>query len=1147
MNTGHHPRLLTLFASMFFAGATIAAMVPPVAVARTNSITIDGDIADFNKRSPVFIDRKELLALEAQISRSWRGTNDLSATVYFNYDDEYLYIGCQVFDETRTHKSRTGNYFNGDGVEVFLSGDFIRNGKNAASGPNDFQFYFLPPTSPGETLFVYKAKGGEKTSTVLSLYGIVAASKEFGDRYTMEIRVPLHLFGTGNTSRGIGINIAIDDADGTAYRETQIVMNGSPNAYMAPKYLEMLRLSGSYHNPVGAKPPLGLIAVVIAALAVFTGYAIALRFIIVLPLTIKLWIAVGSACALLLCAGVYGIAGFAVNAGRNSAAARIAAIDESAMSNIARAFAGRMDFDEFSERLYAYAIGSNVDSTVRYDSLPLIPAVKIIKSRQGTPMRLESSMILNWSFTNGIVPVRARGVRMIISGYDAYAKITNKGEAYRISFHSAGGRRFEHILTNGVTLFSAEYRHHTRTNTIASVRYGIGLLNRNTMAVTGIADEYELLFPEPALINAISFDQLMAGVSIAVRAITFIGASGDYIVGPFITSREWYSWQGTRISRYVSIFDSFEGYSDALLSVDYPFSGYADEFRVQYNGYIDSASRDIIPFGAIVAAVDIIYSDGTVVRTPIIDGLSYSITSELFGHGHPPHFTSKVSRRSISPNGFMGHDKELVVPARPGKKIGTVRFVSLLPATRLTPYGMTGIRKSSDQIDCAPLSHAERKHISAAETLVYYNGTVLPRNAAPQALSAVNGYFDEHPPYRQQDFGTARIVHTDKGTLIVTPLRYGNDMSPLALVHFLPHRESAVAFIMKIIIVLAGFFTFVSALLLITHIVIDARILSMKMLAISISLAVVPLAAATVLFIYIYNRNAVNDVLAGRSALSESFIHSEIAGTLSSLADISKRACDTVLAGGELSTGGPVYLQLHDVDRDRRTLVLRYSSNTPARFMRAESARQLKRSGPILNSVFGPVLAWTTIRTEGGRIVSVTAFREIDAAMLAFWGERTKSEASIHFLNGYRYSSAMAVPYHIRVNRSKGGGALPESSERIIGGRQYYLHAFPVKNQLQEEQMLIGTAIDAASFAETRLIIIAGGIAFALIAGALAFAIAWWFSQRISGAVLTVAGGMKRVEAGDLSVSVTVDSRDEIASLADGFNTMAKTLANLRT
>ncbi|MEK6796303.1 MAG: SpoIIE family protein phosphatase, partial [Spirochaetota bacterium] len=39
----------------------------------------------------------------------------------------------------------------------------------------------------------------------------------------------------------------------------------------------------------------------------------------------------------------------------------------------------------------------------------------------------------------------------------------------------------------------------------------------------------------------------------------------------------------------------------------------------------------------------------------------------------------------------------------------------------------------------------------------------------------------------------------------------------------------------------------------------------------------------------------------------------------------------------------------------------------------------------------------------------------------------------------------------------------------------------------------------------------------------------------------------KRVEAGDLSVAVSVDSRDETADLANGFNTMAKNLSELRT
>lgn len=1133
-----------VFLSVLILIAAPCFAVSPIAVPRTNTISIDGDISDLDARSPSMLDRRENIAYEVQPGKSWLGTNDLSAMVVFNYDDEYLYIGCRVQDNERTHKSRTGNYFNGDGVEIFVSGHFRKNKGSPNSGPLDQQYYFLPPTMPGETLFVYKAKGGERTSSVLSLYGITAATKEFGDHYTMEIRIPLHVAGTKPFHRNIGINIAVDDADGTPYRKTQLSLNGSPNAYMAPKYLESLVFTGSFRRSTGSNFPIAVVAICIGAFILFIGYGIALRFIIVQPIAVKIRITALSAGTLLFCAAIFGISSWGIRHGRDVLSKRIAAAAGIAMSNAQEAFTGRMDLGEFAERLNQYVIGSNVSSLSAYRSIPLTPSIPIIRSVQGTPMHFEPVMHIDWNFTNTIRPIRARGVRIIASGVSAFPKVTNIGSAYRISFIDTNGGRIDYMFTNGVNFFEAGHRFRIGSNAVNSSYVGLNALNPDTGSIMSVSEEHALAFPNIRTIHAISFEKCMPYVTFVLRAITFIDENGEYITGPFIDAKEWHSWQGTPFYRYIAQYNGFDGYRGALDSIAYPFDKSADEFRLQFTGTYDSASRTAIPFGAAVAAIDIRYDDGTIVRTAIIDGLSYSITSEVFGHGHPPHFTSKISRRSISPSGFMAHDKELVIPARAGKAVRSVQFTSLMPETRVTPYGFTAIQRTQGPCALTPLSSDDRMILASAETLVFNNGAILPRHASPEAVSAVRAYADEHPPYKEIDFRVPRIVHAAKGTLIATPLVYRDDISPLALMHFIPFREPILSILLKAVMLLTAFFTFVSLILLAVHVIIDARKLSMKMLAISISLAVIPLTAATALFIFIYNRNAVRDVLAARAALSESFIHADIGATLSSLADTSRRTCDSIVSGSSVPAAGPLYFLIHDVDQTKGTHSVRFSANTPPRFIRVESTRLLKRSGPLLNSAFGPTLAWTTVRTIRGRIISVTAFREMDDAMLAFWAARTKSEISVHFLNGYRHSATLTPSYHISMDRT---GRMGEDSERIIAGRPYYLHTFPIKNEMQEEQLLIGTAIDASSFAQTRRIIIIGGIAFALLAGALAFAIAWWFSQRIAGAVISVAGGMKRVETGDLSVSVTVDSRDEIASLADGFNTMAKTLSNLRT
>lgn len=1142
-----YAKTLLILAVCLSVSTTLLSAGAVTAVPRTNEIILDGDDSDFNKSAPLFIAQRELIASEYEPGRTWKGTNDLSATVYINFDDEFLYLLFDVRDDIRTHRNRMGKYWTGDGVEVFFSRNFLQRRTNTVSDHNDYQFYFLPPVAPGETLFISKAKGGVSTESALSYSGITAASKEFGGRYAVEIRVPLIFFGTECRTRGIGINIAIDDADGTSYRKTQLCLNGSPKATFGPGYLEPIAFSGSFRATRRIHLPVPFIIAICISLIIMVVYGIALKHIIIAPLSVKIRFTVISAGIMLVCVVLLLVLTFAEKHFRDARSRTIARIDATMTNTVTRAFAGKMDFADLSERLYAYACGSNVSGPAVYEATPLIPAIGTFRSLQGTPVYFESLAEMKTNFKYVIGPVHARGVHIIMSAHNKFPEPKTAGAACRITFHAEDGRTFTRVFTNGVDFFRPDHRYLISSNTAIRFHAGIRTINDRSRNVTGIVDEYEIVFPGAAVITAVSYDPLMNDTVAKIYGITFLGTSdGEFITGPFLKFAKMYSWQGTRFKRVPGFIASIEGFSGTFSEVRYHVNGSADEVRVQYSGDSDSVSLESIPFGATVAAIDIHYRDGTVTRTPIIDGLSHSATSEVFGHGHPPHYTSMISRRTLTDTGMLHHGKEIAIPTRPDKEIESVSFISLLPGADMNVEGVTVIRKARSWVDYPPLSPDDRKSIGFAETLVYYNGVLRPAMPSSKARAAVQTYFKEHPPYRNS-FSTARIIDTGDGTIVATPLRLDDDTAPIALVRYLTgNRFSMASSLLKGAVVIMAFFTFAAVVLLLTHFIIDARRLSIKMLAISLSLAVIPLAAATALFTYIYNRNAVGDVLSGRAALSESFIKTEVSEMLSQLADISKNACAAVLSGGAVREEGPVRLLLHDIDPKNHMHVMRYSSNTPGRYFRAESPRLLKRSGPILTSTFGPVLAWTTIVRTNARILSVTAFREIDDAVLKSWTERTGSSVSVHFLNGYQHASLLAGNNHINVEFSRSGVVRIESAERRIGGKPYYLHAFPLKNGMQEDQMIIGTAIDMAVVSQTRLFIIAGGIAFALIAGMLAFAIAWWFSRRVSGSVLAVAQGMKQIETGDLNTTVTVDAKDETARLADGFNAMARTLANLR-
>ncbi|MEK6793730.1 MAG: sugar-binding protein, partial [Spirochaetota bacterium] len=1072
------------------------------ALPRTNSITIDGDLSDFDRSAPVRMNERTNVALE-MAPGAWRGTNDLSAEVCVNYDDEYLYIGCIVRDTMRRHKHRTGAYFDGDGVELFLSSRYLVNRTNAASVPGDFQIYLLPPTAPGEKLLVYKARGGGSVP-VLTLFGITAASKEHGDHYTMEIRVPLHLVSAG-VVHDIGINVAVDDADEDGYRKTQLSINGSSKAYVSARYLLPLSFKGFFWRPLRFKFPMPLAAAFIIGFVLYVGYCIALERIVALPFRSKVKAAVISIGALVLCTVLYGAVFFVLEFQRGMLVSRIQEIDRGVVSNAKAFFEGKMDSDDIARRMYAAVTGGTQSAFFPYYSVPLAPELPVITSRQGTPFRFEAMIPNTSSIAQGIAPVRATGVRLIINGTSAYPTVKEIAPAYRLSFLSSAGRRFDLVLTNGVNLFLGQYRLQNRTNISGDAKEGLLLINTDSKKVVSLIGEYALDFGGTADIVRIEGSNMLPAAGAMVRAVTFVDTiRAVNHPGPFVmvsTSPLNHSWQGTVYYRYYPLIQHIAGFPE-MKSVRYPVSMHMDEVRVQYSGSRDSMSHSAIRFAGMIARIDVRYADGTVESIPIIDGLSYSSGSDLFGHGFPPHFISEVSRRATGLSGLVSHEHELIVPVRPEKQTADVIVTIKESSAQFTPFGVTAIRRIPGPASNISLRAHDLNILSHAVPFVSVNGACIgASNASEEATAAVRSFNIRHRQH-DADYTAERVMSTAFGDVIASPVEYGDGTSSVVLLHVLPRKDAFVLSFIRVLIFVALFFALISLILIAVHRIIEARHLSVKMLAVTVSLAVMPLIAGVILFLVVYNQSAVHDMIMSRTSAAENFIRTDISDRLTALAKASARRCDALIAHGDPGSSDDAYYLMHDVKGDR-SMSLTYSKGTPERFIIPESLRLLKRSGPLMNSVFGFCLAWTTVRVVGDRVVSVTAFRDIDASVLEHWNKRTLSLLSLHFPNGYQ-AAPFAVPYNIRVH-TEAGDVTRESGERDIGGARYYVRAFPVENEMMEPQLLIGIAVNVDHLSATRLIIMMGGVLFAAIFGALAFVIARWFSRRIAGAVLAVA------------------------------------------
>ena len=150
--------------------------------------------------------------------------NDVSATAKVMWDNSNLYLYIDITDDNKVNDGAD----NADSFELFLDAD---NSKNQSYGANDYQFLFKYGST---TVTEWKHNA---TSGVVYNY----VNRTGG--YTAEVKIPLATVGiTPTVSALIGIDIAVDDNDGTG-RESKIAYNTTSNdIWFNPSYMGTGRL-----------------------------------------------------------------------------------------------------------------------------------------------------------------------------------------------------------------------------------------------------------------------------------------------------------------------------------------------------------------------------------------------------------------------------------------------------------------------------------------------------------------------------------------------------------------------------------------------------------------------------------------------------------------------------------------------------------------------------------------------------------------------------------------------------------------------------------------------------------------------------------------------------------------------------------------
>jgi hypothetical protein len=142
-------------------------------------------------------------------------------------------------DKPMVNNKYNYNLCNGDTLELFLSLDPDLLAKDGYS-TSDFQMAL----GANERMWIFgQANGGVRNSSPRDSE-IKVRKTDSG--YMLEARISLPNFGFADFSNGreLGLDLAVDDADGTGNRECRLIWNGSEDNDRVSKYWGRAVLSG---------------------------------------------------------------------------------------------------------------------------------------------------------------------------------------------------------------------------------------------------------------------------------------------------------------------------------------------------------------------------------------------------------------------------------------------------------------------------------------------------------------------------------------------------------------------------------------------------------------------------------------------------------------------------------------------------------------------------------------------------------------------------------------------------------------------------------------------------------------------------------------------------------------------------------------
>jgi hypothetical protein len=226
-----------------------------------DGIKIDGSLDEWNRSSPFFLNKKSQMITGANF---WKGAENGSATVYFMWDKDNLYIGAVILDNA-PYMSRMGfSPEEADSIGIFMSTNPDADLARKAYDSTDFSVLFILDGNEFNTAIMRDMVADPKGIETIGEYsyeqildGYEAAMTETEEGYVFEAKVPLSNFANEalpllvpTVGMIISFDVKLDDLDmpcpGVA--ATSLTWTGSKNIRTDPSEWGLLHFETAKEN-----------------------------------------------------------------------------------------------------------------------------------------------------------------------------------------------------------------------------------------------------------------------------------------------------------------------------------------------------------------------------------------------------------------------------------------------------------------------------------------------------------------------------------------------------------------------------------------------------------------------------------------------------------------------------------------------------------------------------------------------------------------------------------------------------------------------------------------------------------------------------------------------------------------------------------